>query len=152
MCDGIAREYLASIGIEGVEASFLSDEGMVAGITYVSVQNGVRVYPESIRVRVCEEKGRVVGIDASGYLFNHTERSFSKPEVSENVALEAISRNLTPYEINLSLIAVDGEEVLAYEIACYTETDTFLVYVNAASGEEIQMFRIREGEGGKYLR
>ena len=151
-CDQIARDYLASIGIKNVEASFLSDEGMIAGITYVSVQDGVRVYPESIKVRVCEEKGRVVGIDASGYLFNHTERTFAKPEVGEKSALNAISRDLTPYEVNLTLIAVDGEEVLAYEIACYTETDTFLVYVDANSGDEIQMLRIREGEGGKYLR
>ena len=152
MCDEIAKDYLASIGIKNVEASFLSDEGMVAGITYVTVQNGVRVYPESIRVRVCEEKGRVVGIDASGYHFNHTERSFDEVEVSKNAALNAISKDLTPYEINLTLIAVDGEEVLAYEIACYTETDTYLVYVDAMNGEEVEMFRIREGEGGKYLR
>ena len=152
MCDQIAKEYLASIGIKNVEASFLSDEGMIAGITYVSVQDGVRVYPESIKVRVCEEKGRVVGIEASGYLFNHTQRKFAQPEIGEKSALGAISKDLTPYEVKLSLIAVDGEEVLAYEIACYTETDTFLVYVDAESGEEIQMFRIREGEGGKYLR
>ncbi|MDE6411362.1 MAG: germination protein YpeB [Clostridia bacterium] len=151
-CDQLAREYLASLGIKDVEASFLSDTGMVANITYVSKQGGVRVYPESIKVRVCEEKGRVVGIDASGYLFNHTERSFSEPEVGENAALDVISKDLTPYEVNLTLIAINDEEVLAYEIACYTETDTFLVYVDAMSGDEIQMFRIREGEGGKYIR
>ena len=152
MCDEIARAYLASIGIENVEASFLSDEGMIAGITYVTVQNGVRVYPESIKVRVCEEKGRVVGIDAAGYYFNHTERKLAQPQVSKSAALGAISKELTPYDVKLSLIAVDDKEVLAYEIACYTETDTFLVYVDAKSGEEIEMFRIREGEGGKYLR
>ncbi len=151
-CDSLAREYLASLGIKNVEASFLSDAGMVANITYVSKQDGVRVYPEMIRVRVCEEKGRVVGIDASGYLFNHTERSFGDPEIGKNAALDAISKELTPYEINLSLVAVNGEEVIAYEIACYTETDTFLVYVDATNGEEIQMFRIREGEGGKYIK
>ena len=151
-CDSLAREYLATLGIKDVEASFLSDTGMVANITYVSKQDGVRVYPEMIRVRVCEEKGRVVGIDASGYLFNHTDRNFGDPEIGKNAALNVISKDLTPYEVNLSLVAVNGEEVLAYEIACYTETDTFLVYVDAKSGEEIQMFRIREGEGGKYIR
>lgn len=151
-CDGLAREYLASIGIKNVEASFLSDAGMVADITYVGVQNGVRVYPESIRVRVCEEKGRVVGIDASGYLFNHTERDFEEPAIGEKEALNALGGNLTPYEINLSLVAVNGEEALAYEIACYDETDNFIVYVDAMTGEEIQMYVIRESEGGKFLR
>lgn len=151
-CDSLAREYLASIGIRNVEASFLSDTGMVANITYVGVQNGVRVYPESIRVRVCEEKGRVVGIDASGYLFNHAKRSFDEPEIGEKEALGALSRDLTPYEINLSLVAVNGEEVLAYEIACYDETDNYIVYVDAMSGEEIEVFLIRESEGGKFIR
>lgn len=151
-CDNLAREYLATLGIKNVEATFLSDTGMVANITYVSVQNGVRLYPETIRVRVCEEKGRVVGIDASSYLFNHEERDLPEAEISEQEALNAISKDLTPYEIHLSLVAVNGEEVLAYEIACYTETDTFIVYVDAMSGEEIEVFRIREGEGGKYIR
>ncbi len=151
-CDRLARDYLASIGIKDVEASFLSDTGMVANITYVAVQNGVRVYADSVKVRVCEEKGRVVGIDASGYWFNHTDRDLKKAEISEREALNAISEDLTPYEINLSYVAVDGEETLAYEIACYTETDSYIAYVDAMTGEEIQLFRIREGEGGKYLR
>ncbi len=151
-CDRLARDYLASIGIRNVEASFLSDTGMVANITYVCVQDGVRVYSDSIKVRVCEEKGRVVGMDASGYLFNHTGRDFSEPEIGEREALNAISSYLTPYEVNLSMIAVNGEEVLAYEIACYTETENFIVYVDAKTGEEIQVFLIREGEGGKYIR
>lgn len=151
-CDSLAKEYLASLGITDVEAAFLSDTGMVANITYVGVQNGVRVYPESIRVRVCEEKGRVVGMDASGYLFNHTERHFENPEVSEREALNVLSKDLTPYEIHLSSVAVNGEEALAYEIACYTETDSFIVYVDAMTGSEIQVYRIRESEGGKFIR
>lgn len=151
-CDSLAREYLATLGITDVEAAFLSDTGMVANITYVGVHNGVRVYPESIRVRVCEEKGRVVGMDASGYLFNHSERNFEDPEVGEREALGIISKDLTPYEIHLSSVAVNGEEVLAYEIACYTETDSFIVYVDAMTGEEIQVYRIRESEGGKFIR
>ena len=151
-CDSLAREYLATLGITDVEAAFLSDTGMVANITYVGVQNGVRVYPESVRVRVCEEKGRVVGMDASGYLFNHTERHFENPEVSEREALNVLSKDLTPYEIHLSSVALNGEETLAYEIACYTETDSFIVYVDAMTGSEIQVYRIRESEGGKFIR
>ena len=91
-------------------------------------------------------------MDASGYLFNHSERNFEDPEVGEREALEIISKDLTPYEIHLSSVAVNGEEVLAYEIACYTETDSFIVYVDAMTGEEIQVYRIRESEGGKFIR
>ncbi len=151
-CDSLAREYLATLGIDDVEAAFTSDTGMVANITYVGVVNGVRVYPEAIRVRVCESKGRVIGIDAADYLFNHFERKIPQAQMSEREARDMLSGSLTPYEVHLALIANQGKETLVYEYACYTENETYLVYLDANTGNEVQMYRIRESSGGKYLR
>lgn len=151
-CDALAREYLATLGIKDVEAAWTSDTGMVANITYVGVVNGVRVYPEAIRVRVCESKGRVVGMDAAEYLFNHFERKIPEAELSEGEARGMLSGGLTPYEVHLALVADGGKETLAYEYACYTDSETYLVYLDANTGNEIQVYRIRETEKGKFLR
>jgi len=151
-CDNLAREYLASLGIENVEAVFESDTGMVANLTYVGVVDGVRVYPEKIKVRVCESKGRVVGMDAADYLFNHHERTIPEVKMSEGEAREMLSAGLKPYEAHLVLVANNGEETLAYEYACYTESETYLVYLDANTGSEIQVYRIRETEKGKFIR
>lgn len=150
-CDAIAREYLKGIGIEGVEAVWLSDGGMVANLTYTTVQDGVRIYPEILLVRVCEEKGRVVGMDARGYLLNHTERSFSA-SISEEEARRLLSEGLEPYAVHLAVIPVNGEERLAYELACNYGEEEFIVYLDAHTGAEVRIFRVKIGARGSYLR
>ncbi len=149
-CDALAREYLKTLGIENVEAVWMSDAGMVADITYVSYDDGVLGYPDMIKVRVCESKGRVIGIDAKGYLINYTQRNL-KAGISEAEAREKLS-GVEAEEGRLALIPVDGEEVLAYEYACTYGEDEYVVYLNARTGEEEEVFIVRNGLQGRYLR
>ncbi len=150
-CDAIARKYLATLGIDEAEAVWLSDGGMVANLTYTTVEDGVRIYPEIIRVRVCEEKGRVVGLDARGYLLNDRDRDLSAV-LSASEAAERLSSELEPYARNLALIPLNGKEVLTYEFACRAGDEEYIVYLNAATGEEVQLFRVRQSAQGSYLR
>ncbi len=149
-CDSLAREFLKSIGIENVEAVWLSDAGMVADITYVSFDDGVLGYPDMIRVRVCESKGRVVGVDAKGYLLNYTDRDLSAG-LSEAEVREMLS-GVEAEGGRLALIPVDGEEVLAYEYLCTYGEDEYVIYLNAQTGEEEEVFIVRNGSQGRYLR
>ncbi len=150
-CDAIAREYLASIGVGNVEAVWLSDGGMIANLTYTAVEDGVRIYPEIIRIRVCEEKGRVVGMDARGYLLNDEQRDLS-PALSAKEAKAKLNGGLEPYAQNLALIPVEGQEVLCYEFACKYGEEEFIVYLDARTGEEVQIFRVLQSARGSYLR
>ena len=149
-CDTLAKEFLTELGISDVEAVWLSDAGMVADITYVCVQNGVRIYPDLIRVRVCESKGRVVGIDAMQYLQNHKERNVGE-NISRESAQEKLSSGLTPYAAHLAIIPVNGEEVLAHEFACTYGEEEYVVYLDAMTGDELQVYRVRSSAHGSYL-
>lgn len=150
-CDNLAREFLTSIGIDDVEAVWLSDGGMVADITYVGVQDGVRVYSDLIRIRVCESKGVVVGMDASQYLVNHRERTVGTA-MDRNEAIEYLSSHLRPYAAHLAIVPIDGAEVLCYEFGCTYGEDEYLVYLDAETGEEVQIFRARPSARGSWLR
>lgn len=149
-CDGLAKEFLAGLGIENVEAVWLSDAGMVANLTYVSSENGVRIYPEIIRVRVCESKGRVVGIDARGYLLND-ENHKTKAGLSEAEAKELLSGELNVTAANLAVIPVDGRKTLCYEFACETGEEQYIVYLDANTGAEVMIFRVKNSSTGAYL-
>ena len=150
-CDTLAREFLSSLGIKNVEAVWLSDAGMVADITYVGMEDGVRAYPDMIRVRVCESKGRVVGIEASGYLLNSADRTF-EAGMSEEEAREYLNGSLEAQTGHLALIPVNGEEILAYEFFCKSGETEYVVYLDANTGAEVQMFRVRQSANGSYLR
>jgi len=150
-CDTLAREFLSGLGIENVEAVRLSDAGMVADLTYVSCDGGVRAYSDMIRIRVCESKGRVVGMDATGYYFNHTERNVS-PELSESDAEAMLSGGLTCEGSSLAIVPVDGEEVLCYEFDCKFGEEQFIVYIDANTGDEVLVYRVLQSSGGTMYR
>lgn len=151
-CDSIAREFLSRMGYEDVDAVWLSDGGMVADITYAGVQNGARVYSDLIRIRVCESRGIVVGMDASKYLEHHKEdRSFAA-SISKDEALGAISSGANVESWHLAVIPVRGREVLAYEFGIGMNDREYLVYVDATTGEELLTYCVREDGYGRYLR
>ena len=149
-CNEIAQRFFENIGITGAEAVWYSDGGSVADIMYTGCEDGVFIYPEAVRVRVCECKGRVVGIDARGYFFNHKTRNLDAT-LSVEEARSVLSSELQPDEGRLVLVAVDGEEVLAYEFLCQSGENEYLVYINAETGEEAEILTIRGGMRGRYL-
>ena len=150
-CDALAREFLSGLGIGNVEAVWLSDAGMVANLTYTTVEDGVRIYPEVLRVRVCEEKGRVVGLDARGYLLNSKDHNTAH-RLSRQGAEGKLGDGLKVYSANLALIPSDGNEVVAYEFGCTYGEEEYIVYVDANTGEEVEIFRVMESAKGSYLR
>ncbi len=149
-CDGLAKEFLGGLGIEGVEAVWLSDAGMVANLTYVTSENGVRIYPELIRVRVCESKGRVIGIDARGYLLND-ETHKTEAGLSEEEARGRLFGEAEVTAANLAVIPVDGHRTLCYEFLCKLGEQEYVVYLDANTGDEVRIFRVKQSATGSYL-
>lgn len=150
-CDTLAQAHLKMLGYEHLTPVWFSDAGMVASITYVAEIDGVRAYPDMIRVRVCEEKGRVVGMDARGYLVNHHGERNTSPALSEAEAEAKLSPELTVHAAHLALIPVRGREMLAYEFVCTSGEEQFIFYLDARTGEEVHIFRVHESAQGSYL-
>ncbi len=151
-CDALAQEFLASLGYTGLTPVWFSDASNVASITYVADIGGVRAYPDMIRVRVCEEKGRVIGMDAHAYVVNHHGTRGTAPALSEEAARGRLSALLNVRESHLALIPLGRREVLAYEFFCAAGEEEYLVYLDAATGEELRIFRVHESAQGSYLR
>lgn len=150
-CDTLAQAHLKMLGYDHLTPVWFSDAGMVASITYVAEIDGVRAYPDMIRVRVCEEKGRVVGMDARGYLVNHHGERNTSPALSEAEAEAKLSPELTVHAAHLALIPVRGREMLAYEFVCTSGEEQFIFYLDARTGEEVRIFRVHESAQGSYL-
>ena len=150
-CDTLAQAHLKLLGYEHLTPVWFSDAGMVASIAYVAEIEGVRAYPDMIRVRVCEEKGRVVGLDARGYLVNHHGDRKINPSLSEEEAQSRLSPELTVRSAHLALIPVMGREMLTYEFVCTSGEEQFIFYLDARTGEEVRIFRVHASAQGSYL-
>ena len=82
-----------------------SEYGGTAELAFVPVQEGVRLYSDLIRVRVCESRGRVVGMDALMYRLNHHERKIGTPREEAQIA-EYLSPRLKVQSAHLALVPV----------------------------------------------
>ena len=104
-----------------------------------------------IKVKVCEERGIVTGMEGISYVLNHTERTVADAAVSEDEAKSKINSGFEIEGSRLTVIPFDNEEVMAYEFYGNYGGNDYYIYVDAATGEEIQVFTVIGTKQGKAL-
>ena len=150
-CISIAEDFLSSLGYGQLKAVWTSENGAACNLNFAPVQDGVILYPDLIKVKVCEERGVVTGIEAMNYVLNHSERSLSDATISIDRARENVSGDMTIDGQRLTLIPLDGEEILCYEFFGSFEGNEYYVYVDATTGEEMEVLTVIGTAQGRAL-
>ena len=144
-----AAEFLASRGYPDMVSSYYEKTDGVATINFAYSQDGVVCYSDLVKVRVALDTGDITGLEAKGYLMNHTERTDTVPAMSAEEARNYVSTRLDVSSSGLAIIPKDSlQEVLCYEFHGTFMDKNFLVYVNAANGREEEIFLLIESEDG----
>ena len=147
-----AEQYLRNIGIENMKAVWASLYDNVYYVNLACARDGVILYPDLIKVKVGGDNGRIVGMEALNYVFNHTERDIPAAVVTEQEAAEAISEYISLSSCRLALVPTKGGgEALTYEFYGTKGADKYFVYVDALTGEELKIMRVLDGERGLLL-
>ena len=150
-CIDIAQDFLASIGYEGLKAVWTSENGTTCNLNFAPVQDGAILYPDLVKVKVCEERGKVTGVEALSYVLNHGERNLSGANLSKSQAQANINGNIEVESSRLALIPFDGTEVLCYEFFGQLGNNEYFVYVDAQTGEEIEVLTVVGTAQGRAL-
>jgi germination protein YpeB len=150
-CEDIAKDFLSELGYDGLQAVWTSHNGTTCNINFVPTQDGALVYPDMIKVKVCKERGIVTGLEAISYVLNHGERNAVKATIDKQTAREAMSRDITVHSSHLAIIQVDGKELLTYEFFGDYDGSEYYIYVDANSGEEVEVFTIIGTAQGKSV-
>jgi hypothetical protein len=147
-----ASAYLEENGFGKMEPSYAQYYAGTVVLNYAAVQSGVILYADLVKVYVDRDTQTVVGIDAQNYRFHHRERGFSEPILTEEDALSSLSDALTLEKISLALIPKSNtREVLCYECKCTRGETFFIVYVNAQSGAEEEIFEVINSDEGDLV-
>lgn len=153
----IAAGFLRQQGISSFQESYYVMSDNLCTINFAALcetagepPQTVVCYPDLLKVTVELERGEMVEYDAAGYLMNHRERELPLPAVSDEDARKNISPRLTVKSAALALIPTPGlDEVLCYEYRCTAENGTeVLVYLNAVTGMEEQLYLVQKDEHG----
>lgn len=142
ICEEIAVKFLKAAGYDNLRPVWVSENGTTCNINFCYVQGGTVVYPDMIKLKVCEERGMVTGAEAMSYIKNHSSRDIPEPILSKAEAQSAIDGRIDVQSSRLALIPCDGEEVLCYEFAGTFDGSDYFVYVDAATGEEVTVLTV----------
>ena len=147
-----AQEFLNGLGIDNMKEVWINLSNNVYTINFASVQDGVIIYGDLIKVRVCAETNQVIGIEAKSYYTNHTSRSFGKATLSESEAESKVSKNIAVETARLALIPVGlKSEKLCYEFSGEYDGTTYYVYIDANTGRQVEMFKVIKPTEGTLL-
>jgi spore germination protein len=143
------KEFLSSRGISNMKATYYLKEGGIVTINYAYEQNGVTIYPDLIKVKVALDNGEILGVETSGYLNNHTERTFTKAKISMEEARSKLNKNLEITSEGMAIIPTEWKtEILCYEFKGKIDDTDFLVYTNVETGREENILVIIDTPNG----
>lgn len=147
----IAEDYLSSMGYENMTAVWVNESGAQATFNFAYEQDGAVYYPDMIKIKVCETKGKVVGFDAVAFLKNHRTRAEVNATITIGEAQEKLNPNLEVNASRLTVIPVDGKETAAYEFVCDYKGETYFIYIDVKTGEEVRILNVLNSKQGRVL-
>ena len=147
----IAKSYLKNIGYENMKETYYMTNDNICVINFAYSKDGIIYYSDLIKVGISMADGKVLSLEAEGFLTNHIERK----GFSEKIKLDEIKKNASPY---LKIIDTkkcvipkeNGLEIECYELHCESnETgEEVLIYVNAQTGAEENILLLLYSDGG----
>lgn len=142
-------EFLNKLGIDNmIETYYQKTENMIV-INYAATQDGVILYPDLIKVKISLDDGKIYGVEAAGYIFNHTTRNNLKPSISQEKAKSILNSSLEIISSDMALIPTESNsEILTYEFKGKIDNREFLIYINADNLREEKVLLVIDNKNG----
>jgi spore germination protein len=140
-------KFLQKHKFKNLELYDSSQYDNVAVLTFVTNENGIRIYPEAIKMKVALDDGTIVGFSARDYLSSSVKRPLSKPKLTAEQARKKVNPNLKVMEQRQAIIVNDmNEQVLCYEFLGTLGEDTYQIFINANTGMEEKVEKLQSVE------
>lgn len=148
----LGQEYLTAHGFASMVPTYGQAEDGTATIAYAYQEAGVTIYPDQVKVKVALDNGEILAVDARQYLMSHHPRSLGRPTVMLEQAEAKIRPELSVQRTQLTLVPnlAGSGEILAYEFLTRYGNETYLIYINAETGEEEQILQQIQTDGGTF--
>lgn len=147
--DEITNKFLEEKGFKNMKKTYFTKRNGIETINFAYEQNGVIIYSDLIKLKVALDNGEILGIETTGYLNSHTERTLSEIKVSKEEAKEKINKNLEIENERLAIIPTEFQtELMCWEFKGKVNDREFLVYINVETGKEEDILVILNSDEG----
>ncbi|HEY8875485.1 MAG TPA: PepSY1/2 domain-containing protein [Desulfosporosinus sp.] len=145
-----AKAVMISLGWQLVLTSS-EDFGSYVQYDFVAEKEGVRIYPDKVRLMIALDNGQLVGFDSVPYYSFHQARNFP-PKITMEQAVKKLRPNFQVTEKRLAVIAKSGnQDVYCYEFRGKYQGEEYLLYLDAATGAEEKIQRILKTPRGEFI-
>jgi spore germination protein len=142
-----ASAFLKETGFKDLEVFESTQYDNIGVFNFVTNINGIRIYPEAIKIKVALDNGDIVGVSAEEYLKSFQTREIEKPALTKDEARSKVNPNLKVMEDRQAMIVNDlNEEVLCYEFLGTMGDDTYRIFINAKTGVEEEVEKLKNAE------
>lgn len=142
-----AAAFLKETGFENLEVFESTQYDNIGVFNFVTNINGIRIYPEAVKIKVALDNGDIIGVSADEYLKSFQTRKIEKPSITMEQARSKVNPKLKVMEDRQAMIVNDlNQEVLCYEFLGTLGKDTYRIFINAKSGVEEEVEKLNNAE------
>ena len=135
-CAAAAKLFLKKVGYDDMECVWTYNSDSVVYLNFAYSLDGVICYPDLVKIKVSSQTGRVLGLEAQNYMYNHKDREL----VTEKAQI-AVSDKITVEKTRECIIPTEwGTELQCVEVTGTCEGDAYYVYYDVKTGEETEAF------------
>lgn len=137
-----AIAFLDKLGYQNMQAIDTSMEGTNLDIRFAYVQDDVVHYGKEVTVKVCMERGRVVGLNAEKYIENKGTMAEFKAKITLQEGYDGLEDRLTVESSRAVVFPYRGKTYSAYEFFCSMDGEFYFIYVDAMTGNQLFVKRV----------
>lgn len=141
-CREAAADFLRTRGFADMEAVDHQVYDGLCVINFAPVQDGVRLYPDLVKVQIRMDTAQPVGLEAHLYWTNHVRRKLPAPAVTEESARAHAAGRAEVESVRLCMIPRHGSEVLCWELSLTHGGERYLVYLDAQTARELDIMKV----------
>ena len=151
-CREIAEVFVKKAGFDNMTPVWETSSRAVASFNFAYLESGVIVYSDLIKVTVCMERGVVSALESTTYCLNHTERDIPSAFITAKRAREIAGKTIETESVRKAMVPVGTMgEALSYEVYGKKDGDAYFIYIDAATGAEIEIFRVIDTAEGELV-
>lgn len=147
----IAKKYLNKLGYDNMKETYYMTTSNICVINFAYSEKNVVYYSDLIKVGVSMSDGKIISLEAKGFLINHRNREEFRSAISQQEAQKQISPYLAVINVQECIIPKnDSTEAMCYEFHCKSNetNEEVLVYVNSETGSEENILLLLYSDGG----
>jgi spore germination protein len=142
-----AANFLKEQNFENLELFESAQYDNIGVFTFVPNIKGVRIYPDTIKMKVALDNGKIVGYSAKDFLTSNRIRQIPSANLPVAEARSKINKGVKIMEERKAIILNDiGNEVLCYEFLGTIDNDTYRIFINANTGQEEKVEKLKNAE------